>query len=248
MSASGSSSATVVSIPCLLTRWLLSSLGKKTIVAVTGSLLVLFLIGHLLGNLTIYLGQDVINTYAQKLQSMGPLLWIVRLGLLAVFLLHIIFVVLLIAENLRASATKYIAKDNMGSTLFARTMKYTGLIVLAFVVFHISHFTLGLVQPEFYHLYQTLPDGSKRHDVYNMVVRGFQNVPISIFYILALTFLTFHLSHGVASIFQTLGISNRFLRPLLERASIAFAWLLWAGYVSIPISILLGFVQLKLPA
>lgn len=248
MSVGSSSSANVGAVSCVLMRWVFSSLGKKTIVAVTGSLLVLFLIGHLLGNLTIYFGQDVINAYAQKLQGMGPLLWAVRLGLLAVFLLHIIFTVLLIAENLRASATKYIAKDSMGSTIFVRTMKYTGLIVLAFVVFHLSHFTLGIVQPEFYHLKQTLPDGTQRHDVYNMVVRGFQNVPISIFYIVALTLLTFHLSHGISSIFQTLGINNRFLRPNLERLGMVLAWLLWAGYVSIPISVMLGIVQLKLPA
>lgn len=226
-------------------RWIFSSIGKKTVVAVTGALLVLFLVGHLLGNFTLYIGQDAINTYAQKLQSLGPLLWVIRAGLLAVFLGHILFTVLLIIDNHKAAGPKkYAVKNPMGSTIFVRTMKYTGLIVFAFVVFHLAHFTLGWVQPEAHTLRQILPDGTDRLDVYSIVILGFQNIPISIFYIVALTLLTFHLSHGIASLFQTLGLNNKKLRPLFQQGGALIAWLLWAGYVSIPLSVMLGLVKL----
>jgi succinate dehydrogenase / fumarate reductase cytochrome b subunit len=225
-------------------RWIFSSIGKKTIVAVTGLLLVLFLVGHLLGNFTLFVGQDAINTYAEKLQSLGPLLWVIRLGLLAVFATHIWFTVLLILENRRASGSKYLYKNHMGASVFVRTMKYTGLIVIAFVIFHLAHLTLGFVMPQAYALKEIMPDGTARHDVYSMVILGFQNVPISLFYIVALTLLTFHLSHGISSLFQTFGLSNKKLRPLFDKGGLAVAWLLWAGYVSIPLSVLLGLVKL----
>lgn len=227
-----------------LFRWVFSSIGKKTIVAITGLLLVLFLAGHLLGNFTLYIGQDAINTYAQKLQSLGPLLWVIRLGLLAVFVTHILFTVLLIIENRRASSSKYLYKNHMGASVFVRTMKYTGLIVIAFVIFHLAHLTLGWVMPQAYSLKEVMPDGTTRHDVYSMVILGFQNVPISLFYIAALTLLAFHLSHGIASLFQTLGISNKKLRPYFDKGGLLVSWALWSGYVSIPISVLLGIVKL----
>lgn len=247
MSASSALPASTTPLPVLVWRWIFSSIGKKTVVAVTGALLVLFLIGHLLGNMSLYLGQDAINAYAQKLHSLGPLLWVVRLGLLAVFLSHIFFTVLLIAESHRAaggSLKKYAVPASMGATIFVRTMKYTGLIVFAFVVFHLAHFTLGFVQPEAHALRQAMPDGTSRPDVYSMVILGFQNVPISIFYIVSLTLLAFHLSHGIGSLFQTLGIANRRLRPVFEKGGAILAWALWAGYVSIPLSILAGLVKL----
>ena len=245
MSATSTTHSTSCLMEIPILRWLFSSIGKKTIVALTGALLVLFLVGHLLGNFTLYIGQDAINTYAEKLKALGPILWVIRLGLLAVFLTHILFTALLIMENHRATGSKYAYKNANGASIFVRTMKYTGLIVFAFVIFHLAHFTLGWVQPEYYSLYQTMEDGTKRHDVYNVVIHGFQNLPISLFYILALTLLAFHLSHGIASLFQTLGINNKKLRPVFEKGGALIAWVLWAGYVSIPITILLGIVTLK---
>jgi succinate dehydrogenase / fumarate reductase cytochrome b subunit len=246
MSASIPASATSGNILLPLSRWIFSSVGKKTIVAVTGILLIAFLFVHLAGNFTLFIGQDALNTYAEKLQSLGPLLWAARLGLLAIFGAHILFTVLLILENRKASGSKYVYKSNIGSSVFARTMKYTGLVVIAFVIFHLAHLTLGLVMPEAYALKQIMPDGQARHDVYSMVILGFQNVPISLFYIAALTLLAFHLSHGIGSLFQTLGIANRKLRPVFEKGGMLIAWLLWLGYVSLPLSVLLGLV--KLPA
>lgn len=223
-------------------RWAFSSIGKKTIVAVTGILLIAFLVVHLLGNLSIFFGQDAINTYAEKLHSLGALVWVARAGLLAIFGLHILFTVLLIIENRNAGGSKYLAGNRVPATIFVKSMKYTGIIVLAFVIFHLAHLTLGLVQPGAY----ALKDEFGRPDVYSMIVIGFQNLPISIFYIIALTLLAFHLSHGIASLFQTFGITNKSLRPVFEKGGLAISWVLWAGYVSIPVSVLLGII--KLPA
>lgn len=233
---------TASSKPHPILGWIFSSIGKKTIVAVTGTLLVLFIFGHLLGNFTLFFGQNAINTYAEKLHSLGPILWVVRLGLLGIFGGHILFTVLLILENRAANGSKYVHRNSVPSTIFVKTMKYTGLVVLFFVIFHLAHFTLGWVQPEAYKLID--PQGRK--DVYSIVILGFQNVPISLFYIASLILLTFHLSHGIGSLFQTLGIANKKLRPLFEKGGVVIAWALCFGYISIPISVLLGLV--KLPA
>jgi succinate dehydrogenase / fumarate reductase cytochrome b subunit len=232
--------STTAKRPNFLLKWVFSSIGKKTIVAGTGLLLVGFLVAHLLGNMTIFLGQDALNTYAEKLHSLGPLLWLARIGLLAIFVLHIVFTMLLWKENRAASPAKYAAGNAVPSSVFVKTMRYTGLLVFAFVIFHLAHFTLGWIQPGAY----ALRDELGRPDVYSMVILGFQVVPISLFYLIALVLLTFHLSHGISSLFQTLGLSNRMLRPRLEAVGTAVAWILCAGYVSIPISVLFGLVQL----
>lgn len=221
-----------------LVAWFFSSIGKKTVVALTGTALVLFVIGHLLGNLTIYFGPDVINAYALKLHSLGPLLWVVRLGLLAVVLLHIYFTMLLWAENRKARPQKYAVSAPINTTVFARTMRLSGLIILAFVIFHLAHFTAHLVDPA-YSTYTATLHGEEVHDVYRMVIVGFSNPWVSGFYVLALFLLAMHLSHGVSSLFQTLGITNRRMRPLLELGARILAWALFVGYASIPTSILL---------
>ncbi len=226
--------------PILL--WLLSSIGKKTIVALTGICLVLFVTGHLLGNFTIYLGPDWLNAYALHLQSLGPILWVIRLGLLGVVGCHILFTMLLWKENQAARPKKYIAADPIQTTVFARTMRLSGLCVLAFIVFHLAHFTLGIVDPSYLHM-ETMLDGHEVHDVFKMVVTGFSNVPVSLIYIGGLFLLTLHLSHGIGSLFQTLGITNRTTRPLIELVTKAYAWLLFLGYISIPVSVLTGLVK-----
>lgn len=221
-----------------LLRWLFSSIGKKTIVAVTGIALVLFVIGHLLGNLTVFFGPDAINSYAMHLRDLGPLLWLARIGLLGAVVLHIYFTMLLWKENQAARPQKYAVSAPMKTTVFARTMRLSGLIVLLFVAFHLAHFTLFLVHPE-YRTFHTDLDGQQVHDVYRMVVLGFRNPFVSIFYVLSLGLVAFHLSHGIASLFQTLGINNKTLRPTYETAGKVLAWVLFAGYAAIPISILI---------
>ena len=231
-----SPSASARTGPCLVGLWLFSSIGKKTVVAVTGIALVAFVIGHLLGNFTIFLGPDAINAYGAQLQSLGPILWIIRVALLAILVAHIYFTMLLWKENHAARPKKYIASNPVGTTIFARTMRLSGLIVLAFVVFHLAHFTVRVVDPSYAKMY-TLLDGQEVHDVYKMVVVGFSSGPVVLIYIVGLFLLTFHLSHGIGSLFQTLGVTNRRIRHTYEIAGRALAWALYFGYISIPVSI-----------
>jgi len=228
--------------PHPIVLWLLSSIGKKTIVALTGICLVLFVTGHLLGNFTVYLGPGWLNAYAEHLQGLGPLLWVIRIALLAIVGLHILFTMLLWKENQAARPKKYIASDPIQTSVSARTMRLSGLCVLAFIVFHLAHFTLGLVDPAYLHM-KTMLDGQEVHDVYRMVVAGFSSVPVSLLYIGGLFLLTLHLSHGIGSLFQTLGLTNRSTRPVIEAVMRAYAWLLFIGYISIPISVLTGIVK-----
>ncbi len=222
-----------------LSGWLNSSIGKKTIVAITGVAMVIFLVGHLLGNLTFFLGPLAMNGYALHLHDLGPLLWLARTGLLAAVALHIYYTMRLWQENHAARPEKYLHRSRVQSTVFARTMRLTGLVVFAFVVFHLSHFTWLIVHPEF-RTFETMVDTRRAHDVFRMVVAGFSYPLVSAFYVLSLGLLAFHLSHGVGSLFQTLGFNNQRLRPRFERAGHALAWLLFAGFSSIPIAVLLG--------
>ncbi|MGH8046942.1 MAG: succinate dehydrogenase cytochrome b subunit [Chthoniobacterales bacterium] len=235
----GASASTDIRRRSLPARWLFSSIGKKTVVAVTGIALVLFVIGHLLGNLTFFVGPHAMNAYAMHLRDLGPLLWIVRAGLLAVVTLHIFFTMLVWKENHSARPSKYLREAHVRSTVFARTMRLTGLIVLAFVVFHLAHFTWQIVDHDYSH-YETTLDGRSVHDVYRMMVAGFSVPWFSAFYILSLALLAMHLSHGIGSLFQTLGLSNQELRPRFEFAGRALAWTLFLGFTSIPTAVLLG--------
>jgi succinate dehydrogenase / fumarate reductase cytochrome b subunit len=219
--------------------WLFSSIGKKTVVALTGIVLVLFVIGHLLGNLTFFFGPAAMNSYALHLRDLGPLLWLARIGLLVAVGLHIWFTMMLWKENHAARPQKYAVKSRVQSTVFARTMRFTGLVVFAFVIFHLAHFTWQIVDPVFQN-YETTVDGRAAHNVYRMVVAGFSVPWVSAFYIVSLALLASHLSHGIASLFQTLGINNQKLRPAFERAGRLIAWVLFLGFSAIPVSVLLG--------
>jgi len=235
MPASTASNSPATELPVL--NWLFSSLGKKVVVALTGIVLVLFVIGHLVGNLTFFLGPDAINSYAMQLRDLGPLLWVARIGLLVAAGVHIGFTMLLWKENQAARPQKYAVNAPMKTTVFARTMRLTGLIVLAFIAFHLAHFTLFLVNPSYAKLHTELK-GHEVHDVFRMVVLGFSNPLVSGFYILSLALVAFHLSHGIGSLFQTLGLSNQTVRPLYENAGRLIAWALFIGYAAIPVSIL----------
>jgi succinate dehydrogenase / fumarate reductase cytochrome b subunit len=238
MSASSAPSASAQTLWQVPVAWLFSSIGKKFVVAVTGLVMVGFVIGHLLGNTTIFFGPEAVNSYAMHLRDLGPLLWVARIGLLAAIVLHVFFTMLLWKENQAARPQKYAISAPMKTTVFARTMRLSGLIVLAFVAFHLAHFTWHWVQPANATFHAEV-DGRQVHDVYAMVVLGFRNPLVSGFYIFSLALVAFHLSHGIGSLFQTLGLSNNTLRPAYETAAKVLAWALFVGYSSIPISILL---------
>jgi succinate dehydrogenase / fumarate reductase cytochrome b subunit len=217
-----------------------SSIGRKIIVAVTGLILILFVIGHLLGNLQIYLGPEWINAYSQHLRDLGPLLWLVRGVLLLTVILHIYFTVLLAIENRRARPKRYKGKEHVKATWASRHMAMSGLVVLAFIIFHLLHFTGHNFNAHFPLL---KADPLNRYDVYSMMVYGFQNVYVSSFYVVGLFLLTIHLTHGSSSFFQSLGINNKRLTTRLAFAGRALAWLLFLGYTSIPVAVLLGFIK-----
>lgn len=217
-----------------------SSIGGKITVAITGAGLFLFVVMHMLGNLQIYLGQDALNHYAELLHTIPELLWIARAGLLAFVILHIVQAVRLQVANRAARPVRYAHQDTVQATIASRSMLWTGAMIAAFIVFHLLHFTLGVVQPDTAHL----TDSQGRHDVYSMVVYGFQNVPISISYIIAMVLLGLHLRHGVASLFQTLGLRNARFRSAIDKFGLAAAWIIVIGNVSIPLSVLTGIVRL----
>jgi len=217
-----------------------SSVGKKMIVAITGIILILFVIGHLLGNLQIFIGPDWINGYSQHLRDLGPLLWAVRLFLLAAVIIHIWVTIQLAIENRRARPEAYMDKQYVKATFASRHMVMSGLIVLVFIIYHLAHFTVRVTDNRFT-LLRADPLG--HYDVYSMMVYGFQNYLVSGFYVLGLFLLALHLSHGSSSFFQSLGLNDKKLTPRLALGGRIFTWLLFAGYTSIPVAILLGLIK-----
>jgi succinate dehydrogenase / fumarate reductase cytochrome b subunit len=217
-----------------------SSVGKKFVVASTGIILLLFVIGHLLGNLQIFLGPDWINSYAQHLRDLGIFLWVIRGSLLIAVILHIYFTILLAIENRRARPQRYVERDYVKATVASRWMVLSGLMIFAFLIYHLAHFTIRVTDPRFALL---KADPLNRYDVYSMMVYGFQNYYVSGFYVLGMWLLALHLSHGSSSLFQSLGLSNQTLTPRLARAGRILAWLIFIGYTSIPVAVLLGFVK-----
>lgn len=208
--------------------------------AVTGLLLFGFVFVHMLGNLQIFLGQDALNDYAKHLADLPALLWPARVVLLSLLLLHIGTAISLSFENRRARPVRYVRETTIQASYASRTMMMSGVIVFLFIVYHILHFTLGRVQPQFYgHL-----DAHGHKDVYSMVVLGFQNVFVSASYIVAMAALCLHLSHGFQSLFQSLGLRDEKSGPCLTKLSRALALLIFIGNSSIPVAILLGLVHM----
>src|SRR2546428_5076551 len=217
-----------------------SSVGKKMIVAITGVILILFVVGHLLGNLQIFLGPDWINGYSQHLRDLGPLLWAIRIFLLAAVTIHIYATIQLAIENRRARPEPYVDRDYIKASYASRHMVVSGLVVLAFIIFHLLHFTGRRFNARFPMLKN---DPLNHYDVYSMMVYGFQNVYVSAFYIIGLFLLTLHLTHGASSFFQSLGLNDKKLTPQLAFGARVFAWLLFIGYTAIPVAVLLGLIQ-----
>jgi succinate dehydrogenase / fumarate reductase cytochrome b subunit len=209
-----------------------STTGKKAAMAVSGCILFLFVVGHLIGNLQIYEGPDQLNRYAVLLRTEPPLLWAVRIVLLAMLLLHIWSSVQLAARNISARPDGYVTKKATGSSYASRTMYWSGPIILAFVIYHLLDFTFGKVNPHF-----------EPGNVYGNVVASFQVIPVAAFYIIAMLLLCLHLYHGLWSMFQSLGIAHPRWTPLLRRGAAVVAMLIAAGNISIPVAVLAGLVR-----
>lgn len=221
-----------------------STLGMKFGMGITGLLLIGFVLGHMSGNLLIYMGPDAINEYAEFLQKAGHgvLIWAARAGLLAIFVTHLCLAFLLRKKNSDARPVPYAVDETIQATWASRNMMLTGLVILVFVAYHIAHFTLGLTDgPGFK---DNLPrDGHNRHDVYSMVVHGFRQPLVSGLYILAQVTLGLHLSHGAGSWLQSLGLARGWVRKIVMPLGLGIAILVVAGNCSIPVSILLGWVK-----
>jgi succinate dehydrogenase / fumarate reductase, cytochrome b subunit len=217
-----------------------SSIATKYVVAITGLALTGFVLVHMLGNLLIYLGQEHLNNYAQTLKSNPGLLWTARLGLLAMFVLHVVLALQLKLKSRAARPTPYVFAHTEEASFASRTMVWTGLAILFFLLYHLAHFTLGLTDSANFNL----EDANRHHDVYSMVVRGFQNPLVSGLYILAMIFLGLHMSHGVQSTFQTLGITRRRWDSLIYRCGMGLTLLVVVGNISMPLAILCGLIKL----
>jgi succinate dehydrogenase / fumarate reductase cytochrome b subunit len=221
--------------------FLRSSVGQKVIVAVTGLFMVLFLIVHLLGNLEVFQGPDHINQYSKMLHAVPQYLWVLRIAMIVSLVLHVWFTIRLTRIN-RALKPAYHVSSVRKASITSRTMMWSGLTVLAFVFYHLAHYTFGIVNPEIV----SMVDGEGRPHVYNMMVMGFSTPLVSGFYILSIALLAGHLNHGVASAARTLGCSSG---PTYERIRLfgrGFAALIALGYISIPLAVLTGFLPLDL--
>jgi succinate dehydrogenase / fumarate reductase, cytochrome b subunit len=230
----------------LIERVWQSSLGKKYVMALTGGALFAFVLGHLLGNLQVFGSPDLINRYGHFLKSKPALLWSVRIGLLVCVGFHITAAISLTALNKAARPEGYAGGSAYGSTLASRTMFVSGLVIAAFVLYHLAHFTVLLPWVngigDFTRLEATLPDGIKTHDVYGMMVLGFQVWWVVLFYLAAQALLFMHLGHGVASMFQSLGLRNHVWWPRIVAFARVVSLIIFIGYASIPTAIFLRMI------
>ncbi len=235
-----------------------SSLGKKYIMALTGLALIGFAAGHLVGNLQIFSHPDKINGYAHFLQGLGPMLWVVRLSLLAIAALHVWAAVQLTVENRQARPQQYEMKRTIAASAASKYMLVTGLVVAAFLVFHILHFTVGAASSDTFktnlseytmthdfHLFglTIVGAGAKVHDVHTMMVLGFQKPIVAVFYMIAVSLLSFHLLHGFESAFQSLGLRTSRWGCFLRGVTRLFVVCYVLGSIAIPGAVLAGVVK-----
>lgn len=211
---------------------------RKIMMAVTGLMLILFVTIHLLGNSSVFIGPDGINTYAAALQRLGPIVWTFRLAMIIAFSLHVFSGIQLTLENNAAKPDKYAVTQRLSTTLASRSMIWTGLLTAAFLLYHLLHLTFHITNPGISSGRNL--DAYGRPDVFKMVVLSFRNPAITFIYLAALSALSLHLVHGIQSLFQTLGLNNERTFRIFARAGILAAIALFFGYLSIPVSILAG--------
>jgi succinate dehydrogenase / fumarate reductase cytochrome b subunit len=249
-----------------LCNFIQSTIGRKILMGLTGLILVLFVMGHMLGNLQIFLGPDVINAYAYKLHELLPAsaLWAIRLVLLGTIAIHIWAAVTLTLDNRKARPQGYLKDKVVQASYSSRTMRMSGIILLAFIIFHIAHFTVRAVPGMQYEseskesriLEKTevplvkdgeavLENGHKimTFNVNDMMVLGFENGWVSAFYIIATGLLCMHLTHGFSSMFQSVGLRNGLWRRRLDRAALAYGWIVFLGFAIIPIAVMAGLLN-----
>jgi succinate dehydrogenase / fumarate reductase cytochrome b subunit len=221
-----------------------SSIGRKLLMAASGLVLFGFVTGHLIGNLQIFLPPEKINTYGHMLESLGAVLWLIRGFLLVCLVVHVWLAIQLTLENRAARPEAYGVNYVNRATLASRIMARTGFVVLAFILFHLAHYTVRAGHPEWSEHTFTLLNGIKVRDIHTMMVEGFSNVWVSGFYILAVGILSYHLAHGIGSLVQTLGLKNEQWTTGLQRFVTIFCWAYFILNAAIPLSVLGGLVKL----
>ncbi len=213
-----------------VSRYFTSSIGRKQLIALTGLGLCGFLVAHLLGNFTLFIGSDAFNIYAHKLMSLGPLVYIAEAGLAAMFALHLGLAIKMTIENKTARGQKYYMKTRTGrgETLMSATMPYTGLILFVFLILHILQFKFGPV-------YNTEVDGVFMRDLYRTVVEYFQSPLNTAWYVIAMAAAAMHTAHGFQSAFQTFGFNHGTWTPKLKILGIAYAVFVAGGFAAVSI-------------
>jgi succinate dehydrogenase / fumarate reductase cytochrome b subunit len=236
-----------------------STIGRKLVMALTGVVLILFITGHLIGNLQVFEDPDRINGYAHFLQSLGPALWAIRAFLLLCVSLHVWAATTLALEDRAArGATPYAKSRWIKATFASRYMRSTGYVVLAFILYHLAQFTVGVAQPASfkeniahytmkgdYHVLgvTVVTAGTDVLDVRTMVIRGFGNPVVALFYIVAVGLLTIHLLHGADSLFQTLGLRSESWGRCLRKVVTVLCAAYFLGNLAIPGGVLAGFLR-----
>jgi succinate dehydrogenase / fumarate reductase cytochrome b subunit len=209
-----------------------STNGKKAIMAVSGVILVLFVIGHMLGNLQVFEGPEQFNRYAVLLRTLPEGLWAIRIILLVMVVLHIVTATQLAIRKKQARPVGYVKKQNTVSSYASRTMYWSGPILLAFIIYHLLDFTFGTVNPHYV-----------EGDVYDNVIASFRNPIISAWYIFSMLLLALHLRHGAWSMFQSLGVAHPAHNAFLKKAAVVFAVVIFFGFISVPLGVLTGVVK-----
>ena len=220
-------------------RLLSDSIGRKVVMAITGLLMVLFVVGHLLGNLSIFAGANGINTYAEKLHGLPAVVWATRVVMLAAVLFHLVLSIQITLENRAANPTRYAVDRRLRVTFASKNMIWTGLLLGAFIIFHLFHFTVRSVPGM--EIVQ-VQDALGRFDVFAMVAAGFGKVATAVVYVVAMLMLYFHLSHGIQSTFQSLGLNNPKTMPGFVKFGGVLSVIFLLGYGAIPVAILFGLI------
>ena len=217
-----------------------SSIGAKVVMAFSGMVVLGFVLGHMLGNLQLFLGPEALNSYAHALQTTPLLLWGTRVVVGLAILAHIVSGVRLSWMNREARPNRYEKKAYVRATLGSRTMALSALVLFAFIIYHLLHFTLGVTHPD----HKALVDAVGRPDVYSMVILGFQQPIVAISYVIAMLLLGLHLSHGASSMFQSLGLNHEKYNGMIEKIGPALAIIIVIGNCSMPLAVLLGAIGL----
>jgi len=211
-----------------------SMVGKKAVMGVTGLIGIGFVILHSLGNLLVFRGPDAINSYSHFLKSTGELLWGLRILLIVAVVLHVIAAAQLTRQSRAARPVGYVKWEPQAATIGSRTMRWGGVLLLAFIVVHILHFTTGTIRPA---------GAFSRQDVYANVVTSFRVWWVALFYVVSMIALGLHLFHGAWSSVRSIGVSRVSAVPLRHRVSMALAILIWAAFTAVPVAVFSGLVR-----